>query len=138
MSQDDSNIHGYEKNKLDEHVEMASSHIKKFRERHPDLWIFAYGSIDFSHMIAGSLICQKNSISEMFCFVFWESVNKYLRNSFLQIIQGNLDVGIALLRMSIELTRDINCISSDEKLLDILLNKDKERNNYVRIKLEAN
>jgi hypothetical protein len=82
-------------------------------------------------MIIRNISPQKLSISEDYCLVFWESVNKYLRNSFLQIIQENLVVGIALLRMSIELTRDINCISRDEKLLYILKNKEKESNNYL-------
>jgi hypothetical protein len=131
MSQDDSSYSSCKKKQLDEHVEKSYSHIKKFRETHPNLWILADGSILFSDMIVACLIRQKLSISENFCLVFWESVNKYLRNSFLQIIQGDLVVGIALLRMSIELTRDINCISGDKKLLDILLHKDTEGNKYL-------
>jgi hypothetical protein len=131
MSQDDSRNDGCEKNRLDEHVEKASSLIKKFRETDPDLWVLAGSCVTLSDMMVRVLIGKKLTISESFCTNFWRHVNKYLRNSFLQIIQGNLVVGIALLRMSIKLTRDINCICRDKKLLDVLKNKDKDRNNYL-------
>ena len=131
MSQDDTSYHGRAKNQLDEHVEKASSHINKFRETHQTLWVFADVSIRFSHMIIECLMNQKLSFSEDCGLVFWDSVNRYLRNSFLHIIEKNLVVGIELLRISIELTKDISCICGNEKLLDILLNEDKEGNKYL-------
>lgn len=122
-----------EKNKLDELVEKQIDVINKFRNTHPDIWQLAYESIDSSHIVPGCLLNQKLSSSETYCLLFWQNVNRYIIDSFLHIVQKNMDVGVALLRMATELARDISCIAGDSKMLEICLKKNQNSKNYRKM-----
>lgn len=110
---------------LDGLLEAKLTNFRAFREGQERLWI----AVDSAYLAARTLIGTvmmhlTKGTAEAHRLMMWQTVLEYQMQSFFLLIDRQLDEGIALLRMSAELARDINRIADDEARLDIWLERD--------------
>jgi len=100
--------------------------IGKFATKNPEVWDAITCAFLSVNLIDDWIPTLPNlSEVEFHRYLMRKTVTDYLRESFFLILDTSLDAGIALLRMSAELARDIRVIGNDSQKLAIWLDRQK-------------
>ena len=73
---------------------------------------------------------EETHLVNTFIGLMWQQATTYRLNSLISIIERNLDIGFALLRMAIELSRDANVIGKNHTLFDLWKERETNYNDY--------
>jgi hypothetical protein len=114
--------------------QLKQSRVRDFFNEHPDV----ISVCDTLYLVGGAMplleaagASKVNSSS--WCNLLWQQAAGYLNDAFFLFIEGRLDSGFALLRMSVELARDtaiLRAFPSNEALWH---NREAERNEYRKV-----
>jgi hypothetical protein len=118
---------------LNKLLESESASIDSFREQYPHIWDGLGKAVE----TAGAMLPRVYALidrteMELFRLNMWGSVRLYQIQSLFLILRRHLDEGLAIVRMSSELTRDLRCIGDDPNLRDlwIRINEQSAQRDY--------
>src|ERR1700722_13686756 len=92
--------------------------LTQFREDYPDLDLVLSAALNAGDLIVGSITLARGlTITETHRWMMWQTLFGYQQQSLLLIVSGNTDAGLALIRLAMELARDVAVIQDyDERL----------------------
>lgn len=98
-----------------EYLEDRQERIRRFLARHEDLNVVIDAGIELAHGLASvSTVSAPPSETKLWCGILWQRISNYQLQSIELILGGDLDAGMALLRMAAELARDVAVLGRDE------------------------
>lgn len=113
----------------------VSSEVEVFRRDQPEIWEM----VNAVYMVAGIAIASAQACvmrtRDVHRAMMWATLLDYQMDSLFLILRRRLDTGLALLRMSSELARDVARICEIDANFDIWLERqaDSSRSQYRRI-----
>ena len=121
---------------IDTLVEGKKDRLDRIRREQPELW----SVIDGAYVAAGALmgaalkdaqmspdVSAEASMAATYRMSMWQSASSYQAQSLFLIIDRCLDEGLALLRMSAEVARDIARLAENKSLMQVWLDRQKGR-----------
>ena len=98
-----------------EYLENRQERIRRFLARHEDLHVVIDAAVVLAHSLASvSTVSAPPSETKLWCGILWQTISNYQLQSIELILGGDLDAGMALLRMAAELARDVAVLGKDE------------------------
>jgi len=102
--------------------------IARTREQFPSVWALAAEALAMAELLvsfaATNMRLQENDYRQNLLAV-WNRIRLYQQNSFILIIGGQLDEGLAILRMAAELTFIFKAAAAAPKNLQLWVNEGK-------------
>ena len=116
-----------------DHVEAKQRAIAQWINRYQGLT----DALDAAHLFARGLPLTATNGAKLtrlqaVAHGFWQTAADYQVQSIEHLCAGELDTGMAILRMSAELARDAVVISRDSKNLDLWINREDRHQEYRR------
>ncbi|HTB15472.1 MAG TPA: hypothetical protein VK752_28070 [Bryobacteraceae bacterium] len=98
--------------------------LTQFREDYPDLDVVLSAALNVGHLIVGSIsLIRGLTVTETHRWMMWQTLLGYQQQSLLLIVSGNTDAGLALIRLAMELGRDVAVIQDHDERLELWLKR---------------
>lgn len=109
------------------YLESRHSRIRTFLAKHQDILVLINAGTVLAHALSSiSTITNSSNNAKLWCGILWQTVSRYQLQSIELILAGELDAGIALLRMATELARDVAVLGKDEASLVIWKKREED------------